>query len=314
MIRPASGGTKPVRHLLSIRDLTRTDIQELLTLAAKKKRELKEGLFNQELARKVLGLIFHKPSLRTKVSFEVGMLQLGGSTVYLTDKEIGLGQRESISDVAKVLSRYVDGIMIRTFSHAIAEELASRGSIPVINGLTDLLHPCQVLTDLLTAFEKGKDLDSMCVLYIGDGNNVCNSWLNAATRLRFTLRVCVPEGYEPATEIMEMAQKEAGSRIELHRDPLKAAKGADVIYTDVWASMGQEKEAAERKKVFAAFAVNAALVSEAKPDCIVMHCLPAHRGDEITDEVIDGPRSVVFDQAENRLHVQKAILLRLILQ
>ncbi len=314
MIRPASGGTKPVRHLLSIRDLTRTDIQELLTLAAKKKRELKEGLFNQELARKVLGLIFHKPSLRTKVSFEVGMLQLGGSTVYLTDKEIGLGQRESISDVAKVLSRYVDGIMIRTFSHAIAEELASRGSIPVINGLTDLLHPCQVLTDLLTAFEKGKDLDSMCVLYIGDGNNVCNSWLNAATRLRFTLRVCVPEGYEPATEIMEMAQKEAGSRIELHRDPLKAAKGADVIYTDVWASMGQEKEAAERKKVFAAFAVNAALVAEAKPDCIVMHCLPAHRGDEITDEVIDGPRSVVFDQAENRLHVQKAILLRLILQ
>lgn len=314
MIRPASGGTKPVRHLLSIRDLTRTDIQELLTLAAKKKRELKEGVFNQELARKVLGLIFHKPSLRTKVSFEVGMLQLGGSTVYLTDKEIGLGQRESISDVAKVLSRYVDGIMIRTFSHAIAEELASRGSIPVINGLTDLLHPCQVLTDLLTAFEKGKDLDSMCVLYIGDGNNVCNSWLNAATRLRFTLRVCVPEGYEPATEIMEMAQKEAGSRIELHRDPLKAAKGADVIYTDVWASMGQEKEAAERKKVFAAFAVNAALVAEAKPDCIVMHCLPAHRGDEITDEVIDGPRSVVFDQAENRLHVQKAILLRLILQ
>jgi ornithine carbamoyltransferase len=239
------------------------------------------------------------------------MAQLGGSSVYLTDKEIGLGQRESVGDIAKVLSRYVDCIMIRTFSHSIAVDLAREASIPVINGLTDLLHPCQVMADMFTAHEKGKDLDSMTVLFIGDGNNVCNSWLNAATRFGFRLRVCVPEGYEPSQEIMEAARKEAGSRIELHREPLEAAKGVDVVYTDAWASMGQEKETEERKKRFAKFRVDDRLVAAARPDCLVMHCLPAHRGDEITDSVIDGPRSVVFDEAENRLHVQKAILLRL---
>jgi ornithine carbamoyltransferase len=302
---------KPARSLLSIRDFTRVEIQELMTLAAKKKRELKEGSVSTDLAGKILGLIFHKPSLRTKVSFEAGMAQLGGSSIYLTDKEIGLGQRESVGDVAKVLSRYVDGIMIRTFSHSIAVDLAREASIPVINGLTDLLHPCQVLADMFTAFEKGKNLDSMTVLFIGDGNNVCNSWLNAATRFKFTLRVCVPEGHEPPPEIMGTAAKEAGSRIELHREPIKAAEGVDVIYTDTWASMGQEKEAEERKKIFANFRVDDRLVAAARPDCIVMHCLPAHRGDEITDSVIDGPRSVVFDEAENRLHIQKAVLLKL---
>jgi ornithine carbamoyltransferase len=312
MIRTSGSSGRAVRHFLSLRDFTRTEIQELLTLAAKKKKERREGTLSQDLSGKCLGLIFHKPSLRTKVSFEAGMQQLGGNTIYLTDKEIGLGQRESVSDVAKVLSRYVDGIMIRTFSHAIAEDLAREGSIPIINGLTDLLHPCQVLSDLLTVFEKGKDLDAACILYLGDGNNVCNSWLNAATRFNFTLRICVPQGYEPEAEIMERAQKEAGARIELHRESLKAAQGVDVIYTDVWASMGQEKEAAERKRIFAPFAVNSRVVEAAKPDCIVMHCLPAHRGEEITDEVIDGPRSVVFDQAENRLHAQKAVLLRLL--
>jgi ornithine carbamoyltransferase len=311
MASASAGAGKRARSLLSIRDFTRVEIQELMTLAAKKKREMKEGRPCADLAGKVLGLIFHKPSLRTKVSFEAGMAQLGGSSVYLTDKEIGLGQRESVGDVAKVLSRYVDGIMIRTFSHSVAVTLAGEASVPVINGLTDLLHPCQVLSDMFTAFEKGKDLDSMTVLFIGDGNNVCNSWLNAATRFNFTLRVCVPEGHEPPAEVMGPAAQEAGSRIQLHREPLRAAQGADVIYTDVWASMGQEKEAEERKKTFARFRVDDGLVAVAKPDCLVMHCLPAHRGDEITDSVIDGPRSVVFDEAENRLHMQKAIMLRL---
>jgi ornithine carbamoyltransferase len=311
MVSASAGAGKRARSLLSIRDLTRVEIQELMTLAAKKKREMKEGKACHDLAGRVLGLIFHKPSLRTKVSFEVGMAQLGGSSVYLTDKEIGLGQRESVGDVAKVLSRYVDGIMIRTFSHSIAVDLAREASVPVINGLTDLLHPCQVLSDLFTAVEKGKNLDSMTVLFIGDGNNVCNSWLNAATRFNFTLRVCVPEGHEPPAEVMGPVAREAGARIELHREPLRAALGADVIYTDVWASMGQENEAEERKKTFARFRVDDGLVAVARPDCLVMHCLPAHRGDEITDSVIDGPRSVVFDEAENRLHMQKAILLRL---
>ena len=311
MVSASAGAGKRAGSLLSIRDLTRVEIQELMTLAAKKKRELKEGKACSDLAGKVLGLIFHKPSLRTKVSFEAGMAQLGGSSIYLTDKEIGLGQRESVGDVAKVLSRYVNCIMIRTFSHSIAVDLAREASVPVINGLTDLLHPCQVLSDMFTALEKGKNLDSMTVLFIGDGNNVCNSWLNAATRFSFTLRVCVPEGHEPPAEVMDLVAREAGSRIELHREPLRAAQGVDVIYTDVWASMGQEKEAEERKKTFARFRVDDDLVAAARPDCLVMHCLPAHRGDEITDSVIDGPRSVVFDEAENRLHMQKAILLRL---
>jgi ornithine carbamoyltransferase len=303
---------RSARSFLSIRDLTREEIQELFVLCAKKKRELKEGKTSMDLAGKSLALLFHKPSLRTRVSFEVGMHQLGGTTIYLTDQEIGLGQRESVADVARVLSRYVDAIMIRTFDHSIAVNLAREASIPIINGLTDLLHPCQVLADLFTASEKGKDLDSMCVSFIGDGNNVCNSWLNASTRFRFALRVCVPEGYEPSAEIMKTARNESRGKIELLRDPVSAARDADVIYTDVWASMGQEKEVAKKKKDFSGFTVNNRVVAAAKPDCLVMHCLPAHRGEEITDEVIDGPRSVVFDEAENRLHVQKAILLRLL--
>jgi ornithine carbamoyltransferase len=312
MIEASKGSKRPVRSFLSITDFSRSEIQELFILSAKKKRELKEGKVSIDLAGKILALVFHKPSLRTRVSFEVGMHQLGGTTIYLTDQEIGVGQRESLADVAKVLSRYVDGIMIRTFDHAIAVNLSREASVPIINGLTDLLHPCQVLADLYTAFEKGKDLDSMRVSFIGDGNNVCNSWLNACTRFHFALRVCVPEGYEPTGEIMRTAQSESRGGIELLRDPVKAARDADVIYTDVWASMGQEKEAAKKKRDFSGFTVNNKVVAAAKPDCLVMHCLPAHRGEEITDEVIDGPRSVVFDEAENRLHVQKAVLLKLL--
>jgi len=312
MVEASKGLKRSVRSFLSIRDFSRSEIQELFVLSAKKKRELKEGKTSIDLAGKILALVFHKPSLRTRVSFEVGMHQLGGTTIYLTDQEIGVGQRESIPDVAKVLSRYVDGIMIRTFDHSIAVSLAREASVPIINGLTDLLHPCQVLADLYTAFEKGKDLDSMRVVFIGDGNNVCNSWLNASTRFHFELRVCVPEGYEPSAEITKTAQNESRGKIELLRDPMKAARDADVIYTDVWASMGQEKEAGKKKKDFLGFTVNDRVVAAAKPDCLVMHCLPAHRGEEITDGVIDGPRSVVFDEAENRLHVQKAILLKLL--
>ena len=312
MVEASKGLKRSVRSFLSIRDFSRSEIQELFVLSAKKKRELKEGKTSIDLAGKILALVFHKPSLRTRVSFEVGMHQLGGTTIYLTDQEIGVGQRESIPDVAKVLSRYVDGIMIRTFDHSIAVSLAREASVPIINGLTDLLHPCQVLADLYTAFEKGKDLDSMRVVFIGDGNNVCNSWLNASTRFHFELRVCVPEGYEPSAEITKTAQNESRGKIELLRDPVKAARDADVIYTDVWASMGQEKEAGKKKKDFLGFTVNDRVVAAAKPDCLVMHCLPAHRGEEITDGVIDGPRSVVFDEAENRLHVQKAILLKLL--
>jgi ornithine carbamoyltransferase len=312
MVEASKGSKRSVRSFLSIRDFSRSEIQELFVLSAKKKRELKEGKTSIDLAGKILALVFHKPSLRTRVSFEVGMHQLGGTTIYLTDREIGVGQREAIADVAKVLSRYVDGIMIRTFDHSIAVGLAREASVPIINGLTDLLHPCQVLADLYTAFEKGKDLDSMRVAFIGDGNNVCNSWLNAGTRFHFELRVCVPEGYEPSAEITKTAQNESRGKIELLRDPVKAARDADVIYTDVWASMGQEKEAGKKKKDFLGFTVNDRVVAAAKPDCLVMHCLPAHRGEEITDGVIDGPRSVVFDEAENRLHVQKAILLKLL--
>jgi len=312
MVEASKGLKRSVRSFLSIRDFSRSEIQELFVLSAKKKRELKEGKTSIDLAGKILALVFHKPSLRTRVSFEVGMHQLGGTTIYLTDQEIGVGQRESIPDVAKVLSRYVDGIMIRTFDHSIAVSLAREASVPIINGLTGLLHPCQVLADLYTAFEKGKDLDSMRVVFIGDGNNVCNSWLNASTRFHFELRVCVPEGYEPSAEITKTAQNESRGKIELLRDPMKAARDADVIYTDVWASMGQEKEAGKKKKDFLGFTVNDRVVAAAKPDCLVMHCLPAHRGEEITDGVIDGPRSVVFDEAENRLHVQKAILLKLL--
>jgi len=311
----AQSGKNPrakTRSFLSMRDLTRSEIQELFILAGKKKRELKEGKTSIDLSGKVLALVFHKPSLRTRVSFDVGMHQLGGTTIYLTDQEIGVGQREPVSDVGKVLSRYVDGIMIRTFDHAIAVELARESSIPVINGLTDLLHPCQVMADLFTAFEKGKDLDSMTVAFIGDGNNVCNAWIEATTRFRFTLRVCVPEGHEPSPEIMKIAEKESRQDVEMFRDPLEAAREADVLYTDVWASMGQEKEAAKKKREFAGFTIDSRVVAAAKPDCLVMHCLPAHRGEEITAEVIDGPRSVVFDEAENRLHAQKAILLKLL--
>ncbi len=298
-------------HLLSIADMTGDGIRALLDRAEEIKAETRAGVFNPLLKDKTLGLIFHKPSLRTRVSFEVGMGQLGGRSIYITDQEVGMGARESIEDVARVLSRYVDGMMIRTYSHQIAVDLAKAASVPVINGLTDLLHPCQILSDLLTIQEKRGDLDLLKVVYIGDGNNVANSWLNAASVLPMKLTLVTVKGQEPDRKTAANAKAFPGSVVDVVYDPAKAVRDTDVIYTDVWTSMGQEKERKRRQKLMAGLQVNGALLKKAPEDVIVMHCLPAHRGEEITDEVIDGPNSVVLDQAENRMHLQKAILAEL---
>ncbi|HEU19221.1 MAG TPA: ornithine carbamoyltransferase [Deltaproteobacteria bacterium] len=299
------------RHFLSILELTPDEIHGLFKLTADLKAKQKSGKAEQLLKGKTLAMIFQKPSARTRVSFEVGMVQLGGHAVYLAPTEIGLGKRESAADVARVLSRYTDGMMARLFGHDLIEELARHASVPVINGLTDFNHPCQVLGDIFTILEHRGSLDGLTVAYVGDGNNMVHSWLNAAARLPMTLRLACPGGYDPDPAVVENAVQAGKSEIVLLRDPQKAVRGADVIYTDVWASMGQEAEAGARKEVFRPFQVNESLVRLAKPDVKVMHCLPAHRGDEITDGVMDGPHSIVFDEAENRLHVQKAIMVML---
>jgi ornithine carbamoyltransferase len=294
------------KDLISIHDLTSAEIGDIFKLSAELKAK------NQPLLTgKSLAMVFEKPSTRTRVSFEVGMYQLGGNTIHLSPRAVQLGEREAVSDVARTLSRYVDGVMLRTFSHKILIEFAKYASIPVINGLSDLLHPCQALTDIFTVQEKKKSLKGIKFAYIGDGNNVCHSLMFAAAKMGMDLTIATPPGYEPNEEITELAFKDAkksGVEIDILNDPVVAAKGADVIYTDVWASMGQEAESKKRKNAFKKFQVNKELVSLAKKDVIIMHCLPAKRGDEITDDVLDGKNSVVFDQAENRLHVQKAIL------
>jgi ornithine carbamoyltransferase len=299
------------RDFLSIIDFSTDEIKATLELAKKLKQQAKKGRLEPLLKGKTLAMIFEKPSARTRVSFEVGMFQLGGHALYLGPNEVGIGKRESAADVARVLSRYCDGIMARLFGHEMIEELARSASVPVINGLTDLLHPCQVMGDVMTIMEHKGRMDGIKVAWIGDGNNVANSWLNMAARLPFTLHLACPEGYDPNPTIFARASTAGLSEVKLFRDPKEAVQGAQVIYTDVWASMGQEAEAEVRKKVFRPYQLNEALLKLAAPDCIVMHCLPAHRGDEITDEVIDGPHSVVFDEAENRLHVQKAIMVTL---
>lgn len=253
-------------------------------------------------------MIFEKPSTRTRVSFEVGTFQLGGHALYLRWTDTQLGRGESISDTAKTLSRYLDGIMIRTYSQSTVEGLARSASIPVINGLTDLYHPCQILADVFTVLEHRGSYEGLKAVYIGDGNNIAHSWINAALRLGFDLTIATPRQYMPDTEVLTRAQKEARSRISLVHDPGDAVKGADVISTDTWVSMGQEKEYRERIKAFQGFQVNEQLIARSQKDVLVMHCLPAHRGEEITDGVMDGDNSVIFDQAENRLHVQKAVL------
>jgi len=296
-----------MQDFISIADIDRGKMEDLFTLAARLKRD-RNG--RNDLAGKTVAMIFHKPSLRTRVSFEVGIHELGAHPMYVTDAEIKMGQRESIYDIGKVLSRYVHGIMIRTFAHSNCTQLADAADVPIINGLTDLNHPCQIMGDILTCIEHGKDPSSMVVAFIGDGNNVANSWVNAAGNLGFELRIGGPSGYEPNAELLAAARGK-GATVRIINDPSEAVSGADVVYTDVWASMGQEDEASERRKLFMPYQLNSDLVARAKSDAIVLHCLPAHRGDEITDDVMDGPHSVVFDQAENRLHAQKAVMVDL---
>ena len=296
------------RDLVSIFSLSRDEIDHLMERTATLKAKQKEGVPYTPLQGKTLGLIFEKASTRTRISFEVGMYQLGGYPLFLDFRDMQLSRGETVADTARVFSRYVDGIMARTFSHETIEEMAQYATVPVINGLSDLLHPCQTLSDVFTIVEKMGGYRGVKVAYIGDGNNVANSWVNCAARLDFQLSLACPEGYEPDSSILEGARRESRGEIQLIHDPGKAVSGADVIYTDVWASMGQESEHAKRLRRFRDYQVNSRLVKAAKKDVRVMHCLPAHRGEEITDEVMDGGHSIVWDQAENRLHVQKAIL------
>ncbi|MDD5167159.1 MAG: ornithine carbamoyltransferase [Candidatus Omnitrophica bacterium] len=301
------------KDLISIRDLTTDEIESIFKLTDELKKDPSE--FDKHLAFKSIALIFQKPSNRTRVSFEVGMYQLGGNSIYLSPEEINLGVRESIQDVAKTLSRYVDGLVLRTFEHKNVLELARFATVPVINGLSDFSHPCQALADVYTVREKLKNIKKATLAYVGDGNNVCNSLLYLCPKAGLNIHIGTPKGYEPCNVVLKEAKAMAhttGASVKLFNNPAEAVKAADVIYTDVWASMGQEKEAEKRKKIFKAFQVNKKLVKSAGKGVLIMHCLPAHRGVEITDEVIDGPGSIVFDQAENRMHVQKAILIKLL--
>ena len=298
------------KDFLDIRDRTREELLATLDFARSMKVDLKAGKRSTALAGKTLAMVFQKPSTRTRISFETGMWQLGGYALYLAPADIGLGKRESVADIARVLARYNDGIMARVFAHEHVLELGRWSDVPVINGLTDYNHPCQVLADLLTILEHRGRVEGIKVAFVGDGNNLSHSWLNAASRLEFDLSLAIPEGYDPdAGTYSEAAAANQG--ITLTRDPREAVEGADVIYTDTWTSMGQEEEAAKRREAFAGFTVDAELVGLAEDDAIVMHCLPAHRGEEITDEIMDGPHSVVFDEAENRMHAQKAVLVEL---
>ncbi|MDI6753091.1 MAG: ornithine carbamoyltransferase [Thermodesulfobacteriota bacterium] len=296
------------RDLLSLTDLSRREIDALLKRSMAIKKRWKKGHADYPLAGMSLGLVFDKPSTRTRVSFEVAMIQLGGHPIYLDPGTTQIKRGEPIADSARVLSRYLDGVVIRTFEQATVEEWARWSSAPVINGLTDLLHPCQVFCDLLTIVEKLGGYKGMKVAYVGDGNNMANTWIQAASLLDFPLSLACPEGYQPNPKILAQARQHSKGRTEMIPDPYQAVEGADVVYTDVWASMGQEKESKERKKRFKGFQVNSELLSKARKGALVMHCLPAHAGEEISAEVLEGPQSVVFDQAENRLHGQKAIL------
>ncbi len=296
------------KDLLGVYELDLADFERIFENAARLKKALKEGRPHESLKGKTLGMIFDKSSTRTRISFEVGIYQLGGIALYLNSRDTQIGRGETIADSARMMSCFLNGIMIRTFSQSNVEELAATASIPVINGLTDLLHPCQILGDLLTIKEKKGTYEGLKIAYIGDGNNVANTWIDAAARLPFELALACPEGYDPDAQIMARGLKEAKEGITLYRDPFEAAKNADILYTDVWASMGQEAEQEERKKVFKNYQINMKVLKEAKKDVLVMHCLPAHRGEEITADVIDGPHSIVVDEAENRLHVQKAIM------
>ena len=299
------------RDLISLADLTREQLDEILTLAQRLKADRKSGWPHPLLAGKTLAMIFEKPSLRTRVTFEVGIAQLGGHAVYLAPQDIGLGTRETVADVAQNLSRWVDLIMVRTFSHSTIIELAQAAAVPVINALSDLLHPCQILADCLTLIEQRGRLDGLKVAFIGDGNNVVNSWINAASKFPFAFALACPAGYEPDANVLARARKN-GAQVMITQSVEDAVRGADAVYTDVWISMGQEQETVLRRQAFEEYQVNAKVMALAKNEALVMHCLPAHRGEEITADVLESPRSVVLEQAENRLHIQKAIMVWLL--
>jgi ornithine carbamoyltransferase len=296
------------KDLLSFQDFGEKDFREIFRLTGKIKKLQKAGKVYRPLAGKTLGMIFEKSSTRTRLSFEVGIYQLGGLAVCLNSRDLQIGRGETVADTARIISRYLDALMIRTYAQSMLEEFARHATIPIINGLTDLFHPCQILGDLFTIIEKKGRYKGIKIAYVGDGNNVANSWVEAAGKLPFLLTISCPEGYDPDRKILSMARKEAPEGIQICRNPLAAVVDADVIYTDVWASMGQESEQALREKAFKNYQVSKRLLAKAKEDVIIMHCLPAHRGEEITGDVIDGPHSVVMDQAENRLHVQKAVM------
>jgi ornithine carbamoyltransferase len=301
------------KHLLSLKDYSRAEIEEIYDLARKVKAD--KAAYRERLKGKSLGMIFQKPSTRTRVSFEVGMAQLGGIALFLGADAIQLHRGETIADTAKVLSRYVDGIMARVFAHQDVIDLARHGTVPVINGLSDLLHPCQALSDYFTLLERRGKLDGLKIAYVGDGNNVCHELMFGAVKLGMAISVAAPPGYQPNQLIVKSAARDAQKAKTpvpvVVQDPMEAVAGADVIYTDVWTSMGQEAEAEARRQAFAGFMVTKEMMAKASPEAVFMHCLPAHRGEEVAAEVIDGPRSVVFDEAENRLHVQKAVLMLL---
>ncbi|MCL6500246.1 MAG: ornithine carbamoyltransferase [Firmicutes bacterium] len=305
------GRTLRGRHLLSVRDLSPQEIRQVLDLAHHLKREHRAGIRHEVLTGKAVALLFEKPSLRTRVTFEVGVRQLGGYSVYLAPQDVQLGVRETVPDVARNLSRWVDGIVARVNRHAALVELAEAAAVPVINALSDFEHPCQALGDLLTLEERFGGFSGIRAAWVGDGNNVCHSFLLAASRVGLSVAVATPPGYAPDPEVVAEAQAEArrwGASVQVLTDPHEAVAGAHVVYTDVWASMGQEAQREERRRAFQGFQVNRQLLDRADPQAVVLHCLPAHRGEEITDEVLDGPQSAVLDQAENRLHAQKAVL------
>lgn len=299
-----------MKHLLSMLSLSTEEITEILNLADQLKYETKNNIKHHRLEGQTLGMIFQKSSTRTRVSFETGMYQLGGQALFLSNRDLQIGRGEPIQDTARVLSRYLDGIMIRTFEQSEVENLAKYGSIPIINGLTDFCHPCQVLADLMTVREHKGHLDGLKMVYIGDGNNMANSLIVGGLKTGMTVSVACPEGYDPDKRVLDFANANGG--FTLHRDPMKACEGADVIFTDVWASMGQEQEAAERRKVFeGVYQINRKLLGVANSGCMVQHCLPAHRGEEITEEVFEAYADQIFDEAENRLHAQKAVMVTL---
>jgi len=296
-----------VKDLISLAELSTEEIYEILETARNLKLELRAGVKHEMLAGKTLGMIFQKPSLRTRVSFEAGMTQLGGHAIYLGPDDIKLGKRETTEDIAIVLSRYVDGIMARVFEHRTVEDLARYATVPVINGLSDLLHPCQILGDFLTIWEKKRTLAGLKLAFIGDGNNVAHSLINGCAKVGMEFRIACPEGYEPNEQIVTAA-RDIGGSVEITHDPKEAAAGADVLYTDVWASMGEEDRAEQKKHAFTGFTVDEDLLKLADPDALVMHCLPAHYDEEITYAASRSGNSAIFDQAENRLHAQKAVL------